>query len=228
MSQQFQAAARERPQLLEELQPEIALFGSHCSFTDNLIRATRYDFRLVHHNLSGSLGALSAEQGEQLRIVVIDERAFAQLEDDPAALGQFGSVRLVLAYQDLDRASACYHAHTLPLHSVIPLDVRLDVWLSLLKLVLLGGKYVQEEILNHRRPDIPKPRAPQTEGRALRLTPQQMKVLDLVAEGLPNKVIAARLGLSDHTVKLHIHNIIGRLGVSNRTEAAARLHDLRS
>jgi hypothetical protein len=39
--------------------------------------------------------------------------------------------------------------------------------------------------------------------------------------GNQNKIIAAAFGLSEHTVKIHIHNIITKLGVHNRTEAVA-------
>ena len=46
------------------------------------------------------------------------------------------------------------------------------------------------------------------------------QVLSCVAEGKQNKLIANRLGLSEHTVKLHIHHVIAKLGVNNRTEAA--------
>ena len=51
------------------------------------------------------------------------------------------------------------------------------------------------------------------------LTPRELEVLHLVAEGLPNKSIALRLGISDHTVKFHINAIFGRLGAQSRTEA---------
>lgn len=54
------------------------------------------------------------------------------------------------------------------------------------------------------------------------LTPRELEVLDLMAEGLPNKAIAARLGISDQTVKFHAASIIGKLGATNRTEAVRR------
>jgi DNA-binding NarL/FixJ family response regulator len=53
------------------------------------------------------------------------------------------------------------------------------------------------------------------------LTGRELEVLGMVARGHQNKIIAADLGLSEHTVKIHIHNIIRKLGVHNRTEAAA-------
>jgi DNA-binding NarL/FixJ family response regulator len=51
------------------------------------------------------------------------------------------------------------------------------------------------------------------------LTPRETQVLSLVADGLSNKAIAARLGVSDETVKFHLTSIFGKLGASNRTDA---------
>jgi DNA-binding NarL/FixJ family response regulator len=54
------------------------------------------------------------------------------------------------------------------------------------------------------------------------LTVRERDVLELLAEGLPNKAIAARLGISDQTVKFHIASLLSKLGASNRTEAVRR------
>ena len=53
------------------------------------------------------------------------------------------------------------------------------------------------------------------------LTPREIEVLGMIAEGLGNKEIAFRLGISDHTVKFHISSIFGKLGAANRAEAVA-------
>jgi len=54
------------------------------------------------------------------------------------------------------------------------------------------------------------------------LTPREREVLQLLAEGLPNREIARRLGVSDHTVKFHMNTIFSKLDVHTRTEAVAR------
>ena len=54
------------------------------------------------------------------------------------------------------------------------------------------------------------------------LTPREIEVLELVAEGLSNKAIATRLGISDQTVKFHLTSISGKLGAVNRTDAVRR------
>jgi len=58
------------------------------------------------------------------------------------------------------------------------------------------------------------------EGAAL--TPRELDVLRLVAQGLGNKAIAAELDLSTHTVKYHLASVLAKLGVRSRTEAVSR------
>ena len=62
----------------------------------------------------------------------------------------------------------------------------------------------------------------QTDPLIEELTPRELAVLRLVAEGLPNKTIAVKLGISEHTVKFHVNAILGKLGVASRTEAVVR------
>lgn len=54
------------------------------------------------------------------------------------------------------------------------------------------------------------------------LTPRELDVLDLLAQGLSNKAIATRLAISDQTVKFHVASICGKLGAANRTDAVRR------
>ena len=54
------------------------------------------------------------------------------------------------------------------------------------------------------------------------LSEREIEVLQLIAEGLTNQEVATRLYLSPHTVKVHAHNIYGKLGVKNRTQAVAK------
>ncbi|MBX5446141.1 response regulator transcription factor [Sphaerobacter sp.] len=54
------------------------------------------------------------------------------------------------------------------------------------------------------------------------LTPREREILQLIAQGLPNKSIALQLGISEHTVKFHVGSILDKLGASSRAEALAR------
>jgi two-component system, NarL family, response regulator YdfI len=51
------------------------------------------------------------------------------------------------------------------------------------------------------------------------VTPREIEVLRAMAEGLANKEIAARLGISENTVKFHVGSVMGKLGAASRTEA---------
>ena len=54
------------------------------------------------------------------------------------------------------------------------------------------------------------------------LTARELAVLDLIAQGLPNKAIAAALAISAQTVKVHVASIFGKLQAANRTDAVRR------
>ncbi len=58
--------------------------------------------------------------------------------------------------------------------------------------------------------------------RTVTLTPREHEVLQALAEGLANKQIAARLGISEHTIKTHVTAVFEKLGVTTRAEAVAR------
>ena len=51
------------------------------------------------------------------------------------------------------------------------------------------------------------------------LTPRETEVLRLLADGASNKIIAFKLGISDHTVKFHVTSILSKLNAGSRTEA---------
>jgi two-component system nitrate/nitrite response regulator NarL len=84
------------------------------------------------------------------------------------------------------------------------------------------GLSVSPRGLTHRRPVSPR----RTLATAEDFTPREREVLALLSEGLPNRAIAERLGISRHTVKFHVNALLQKLGVEGRTEAvvqAARL-----
>src|SRR4051794_23482479 len=63
-------------------------------------------------------------------------------------------------------------------------------------------------------------RATPPDGVAPTLTPREHEVINLVGEGKANKEIAAELGISERTARTHVSNILGKLGLSSRTQAA--------
>jgi len=59
----------------------------------------------------------------------------------------------------------------------------------------------------------------QTAAETSALTPRELEVLRMMAEGAANKTIAWKLGISEHTVKFHVASILGKLEAGTRTEA---------
>lgn len=122
---------------------------------------------------------------------------------------------------------------------ILPMNLKLDLWLTVLKLLLDGGDHVPARFVAalsgpeaghaaHAPNALAGPQAPAVfpagSGAAsptiADLTDRERQVLELVSRGRRNKAIAAVLTLSEHTVKVHLHNIIAKLQVRNRTEAA--------
>ncbi len=77
--------------------------------------------------------------------------------------------------------------------------------------ILIGGRNAGGGVAAASDEAVPEP-----------LTAREVQVLELLAEGLPNKAIAERLGISDQTVKFHVSSILGKLGAANRTDAVRR------
>lgn len=100
-----------------------------------------------------------------------------------------------------------------------------SVLVSALQLVLKGGIYVPQQVLDETIH--PQPPRPTIQDLAdIGLTPRQIQVLGLMIEGLPNKLICRELGISDGTAKTHISTILRLLAVKNRTQAVFALSQM--
>ncbi len=94
-----------------------------------------------------------------------------------------------------------------------------EVMVSALRLVLAGGRYLPADVL--ARGDGAPARATEAASvESLGLSPRQLEVLQLIARGMPNKIICDELGLAERTVKAHVTEVLRALGVSSRTQAA--------
>lgn len=94
----------------------------------------------------------------------------------------------------------------------IPKTSPRDVLLNAIRLVASGGIYVPSEALKQRSEASAKE-------ADLALSPRQREVLSLLLKGLPNKLIARRLDISENTAKIHVSAVLHSLGVSTRTQA---------
>lgn len=98
---------------------------------------------------------------------------------------------------------------------LLPRDVNTDKLLAALRAAVQGLVTFEPELAGGLLPDRHLESPPLVE----ELTPRELEVLQILAEGLPNKAIARRLGISEHTVKFHVNAILSKLGAQSRTEA---------
>jgi DNA-binding NarL/FixJ family response regulator len=108
----------------------------------------------------------------------------------------------------------------------IPLSVDPAVALHAFTFIVSGGTYFPPKLL-HRFTEQYSTVIPLEHTKAIEvsstsggLTSRQQEVLDLLRKGRPNKVIARALSMQEATVKVHVRQILRKLGASNRTEAA--------
>lgn len=114
---------------------------------------------------------------------------------------------------------------------ILPMDLAEVVWLAVVRLMLSGGEYFPAQPfdapITNGGPAVQRHADDNAweQGR-VKLTARELQILEKASQGMQNKLIAAAFNLSEHTVKVHLHNIISKLGVHNRTEAAAKYHQL--
>ena len=179
--------------------PEQAVFleaGSAGAVLDVLAKSPSVDLVILDLHMPGS-------NGMELLTTICNRHP-----DTPVVILSANEDPLVMQ-RTIDRGAAGF----------IPKSAANEVLVSALQLVLAGGTYIPTEILGGKTSDtgtvIMRNHAAPAE-----LTERQIDVLDLLSRGESNKAIARELGLSEHTIKIHISAIFKALGVNNRTEAA--------
>ncbi len=176
-------------------------------------------------SLDGVLAALDAEPGIDLVLLDLHMPGNHGLAGLAAIRAQHPgvAVMVVSANDDprvirraLDHGAAGY----------LPKSTGLDDLRNAIRSVLACEQWLPAAL---RSAVVRAPSAPQDAELAARLaslSPQQFRVLVLVAEGLLNKQIADRLQIQERTVKAHLSEVFERLGVRNRTQAGVVLREL--
>ncbi|HEY7651187.1 MAG TPA: response regulator transcription factor [Methylomirabilota bacterium] len=104
------------------------------------------------------------------------------------------------------------------IRAVLPRDATAGEILAAIDAVAAGLVALHPEALEPLRRRAPLPTRAEADP-AQPLTGREIEVLSMLAEGLGNKIIAARLGISTHTAKFHVASIMAKLGAGSRTEA---------
>lgn len=165
---------------------------------------TRAGFESV---LEGSVGIELVASPSQADVVLGD----ALGEDLPEGSEEPGAVPIVVL-SDEHLTSRLFRRGV---HAILPHDAPAEQIVAALHAASAGLIAVPVEASGLV---IPAASASEVEN----LTPREMETLEMLAEGLSNKQIAARLHISDHTAKFHVNSILGKLGAGTRTEAVMR------
>lgn len=227
----------------------VILIGPKAQFSDCLCRVMLSEIdgsRLLRLASLAELSAAIDARRVRPQLVIIDDSLWETV--DEALLNglrlDFGAV-VAIAFRDCARVLQLNGRHGLrgPI-SFLPMDLNIQSWLTIVRLLLTGYAFVPPELAKGladgagAQPAAQQPATakanPITDPKADparksgawngKLTPREAEVLKLMAHGLQNKHIAERLDLSEHTVKLHVHKVISKLGATNRTDAAMRYH----
>ena len=116
----------------------------------------------------------------------------------------------IIMISSFDAQEDVYRAYQAGALGYLRKDVLGDELFRAIKIVAAGEKFVPPEIA----------RSLADHAAGSELTPRELEVLRLLIKGLSNKEIGGVLGASEFTAKFHVKNILAKLGVSDRTEAA--------
>jgi DNA-binding NarL/FixJ family response regulator len=188
----------------------ILLVDDHIVMRMGLVTATggEPDMEVVAEADSGQ-EAIRAYRQHQPDVVVLDLRmpGLNGIETIRMLREEFGHVR-VLVFSNYAGGEEIYQAFRAGAAGFVVKEMALERLLEAIRKVHQGDQYIPPEI------------STRLSGRMLsQISTREMEVLALIAKGLSNKEIAARLNLVEGTVKVHVTSILGKLRVSDRTQA---------
>jgi two-component system, NarL family, response regulator YdfI len=132
----------------------------------------------------------------------------------------FAAETTVILLSDHPRPGWAAEALRAGVRAILPSEVSPDQLAAALEAAMAGLVVVHPSEIAVALPAAPVAFAPRAELREP-LTPREREVLEMLASGLVNKEIAAKLSISEHTVKFHVASILGKLGAATRTEAVS-------
>ncbi len=167
---------------------------------------------------SSSADAASLELSA-LDVIVVDETL---LEDVVRTLTNSSQVASVVLSNDIERSLALLRSLSLRSWSVVPLDATAAQLQAAVVAVAQGFVVLPSAYSAQLYEQRPVANALMLGVVDESLTAREREVLELVSQGLSNKLIARRLQISEHTVKFHISSISTKLGAASRTDAVSR------
>jgi two-component system, NarL family, response regulator YdfI len=171
---------------------------------------------------SASLGSLFAPIVDVEPDVVLVDASGDNSEAvlDALVSSNFAAETTVIVLSDHPRPGWTTEAIRAGVRAILPSEVSPDQLAAALEAAMAGLVVVHPSEIAAALPAASAAFAPLAE-LAEPLTPREREVLEMLASGLVNKEIAAKLSISEHTVKFHVASILGKLGAATRTEAVS-------
>lgn len=173
---------------------------------------------------SGCLVSVSAPEGVAPPVLLLLVLGSTRI-DDPAMQLQLSKSRAlwpdvpVAIVSDHEDRGEVMAAFRVGVRGYIPSTLEPELALQALSFVVGGGTFFPPQVLD--RPSRETAQAGTSQGGPVHtLTPRQLDVLALLREGKSNKLIARELAMCESTVKVHVRQIMRKLGAANRTQAA--------
>lgn len=167
---------------------------------------------------SSIVDAASTELAE-IDVIVVDETV---LEDVGRTLTNIGLIALVVLTNNVERSLTLLRSLSLRSWSVVPLNATAAQLQAAVVAVAQGFVVLPSAYSAQLYEQRPAANAVMLGVVDESLTAREREVLELVSQGLSNKLIARRLQISEHTVKFHISSISTKLGAASRTDAVSR------
>ncbi len=166
------------------------------------------------------LETFDAEFAGEAEVVVVDaaDVSVDDLLDQLQDLSLLRGSKVVLL---VDGVSAAWlnRAIRAGVRGVLPSDSEPDLFVTAIDAVAHGLVVIHpSKVQAARAAGLP---APESRELIESLTAREREVLEMLSQGLGNKEIAARMKISEHTVKFHVASILGKLGAATRTEAVS-------
>lgn len=197
-----QTLFREGLRLLLANEPAIAVVGEAADSLQavRLVEALQPDILLLTVNMAGPSTleaiALIRQKSAVTQVLVLSRLPEDALIGQALQVGAKGYLSTALGYKDLLKAIQAVHAG--------------EIW---------AERKVLAEVLEHLRQKTVATTAPLSE-RHEALTEREQEIVRWAIQGMTNKEIAVRLGISDKTVKSHLGHIFGKLQISRRLQLA--------
>jgi DNA-binding NarL/FixJ family response regulator len=171
---------------------------------------------------SGAVEALSemlADAAPDVVLIDTSSEPFQEALDSLSASGLAADLSVVLLGDSVPPGGSAA-ALRAGVRAVLPADITPEQLVSALQAAAEGLLVLHPSQANEALPASAAP-SPELHELAESLTRREVEVLQMLAAGLSNKEIAARLKISEHTAKFHVASILGKLGASSRTEAVS-------